>query len=161
MPRSEPSDAVRVGHFLAQQAEELTRIWRLARAEARPEVFPGLLDDVVVRFFSLAGDLLARTAEPEDAWPRLAGLVRWPPPLAPGELAEEWAVLLDVLSATCESVNAPGDVASWLERAVKACASGTAALDGGRDSACPGLVIALVFSPLEPPQPRSERDERA
>jgi hypothetical protein len=136
--------------FLRQQSDELTRIWRMARAAERPDVFPGCLDDVVVRFFARAANLLAGGAAPEDLWGDLCGLVRWPPALAPGELAEEWAILLEVLSAACESVNADPSVSAWVERAVAACQAGTSALAGGRGKAPRGIATALVFSPLEP-----------
>ncbi len=151
----------KVGLFLRQQSEELTRIWRLARASERPDVFPGLLDDVVGRFFERAAGLLDEGAPPEELWRGLRGLVRWPPPLSPGELTEEWAILLEVLSAACESVNADPAVSSWLTRAVAACEVGTTALGGGRDKAPGGIVTALVFSPLEPRHRRDEKGENA
>jgi hypothetical protein len=149
----------KVGLFLRQQAEELTRIWRMARASERPDVFPGLLDDVVGRFFDLSAELLERGAAPEELWPGLNGLVRWPPPLAPSELSQEWAILMEVISAACESVNADPAVASWLTRAVSACEVGTSALGGGRAKGPAGIVTALVFSPLEPRHNRDEKGE--
>lgn len=151
----------KVGLFLRQQSEELTRIWRLARASERPDVFPGLLDDVVARSFDHLSHLLVNGAAPEDAWSGLVGLVRWPPPLAPGELAREWAVLMDVLIAACESVNADPTVELWLARAVGACEAGTTALGGGRDKGPAGVVIAVVFSSLDPRPNRTERGESA
>lgn len=151
----------KVGLFLQQQSEELTRIWRMARASERPEVFPGLLDDVVGRFFARAADLLAGSAAPDELWRGLRGVVRWPPPIAPGELTEEWAILLEVLSAACESVNADPSVSTWLTRAVAACEVGTTALAGGRGKAPEGIVTALVFSPIEPRHRRDEKGENA
>ncbi len=139
----------KVGPFLRQQSEELTRIWRLARASERPDVFPGLLDDVVAQFFDHLGQLLVNGTAPEKAWSELVGLVRWPPPLAPGELTREWAVLMEVLSAACESVNADPTVELWLTRAVEACEAGTIALAGGRDKGPAGVVVAVVFSSLD------------
>ena len=65
----------KVGFFVRQHRDELTRIWRMARAEARPEVFPGLLDDVVGSFFETCADLLSRGAAPEEVWAGVAGLV--------------------------------------------------------------------------------------
>ncbi len=151
----------KVGLFLSQQAEELTRIWRLARAAERPDVFPGLLDDVVSRFFARTAELLSESAAPEDLWRGLSGLVRWPPPLAPGELTQEWSILMEVLSAACESVNADPSVSAWLARAVAACEVGTSALVGGRGKGPAGIVTALVFSPLEPRHRRDEKGESA
>ena len=153
--------AGKVGLFLRQQSDELTRIWRLARASERPDVFPGLLDDVVARFFARAADLLAENTPSDELWRGLCGVVRWPPPLAPGELTEEWGILLEVLSAACESVNADPSVASWLTRAVAACEVGTTALAGGRGKAPAGIVTALVFSPIEPRHRRDEKGENA
>ncbi len=151
----------KVGLFLRQQSEELTRIWRLARASERPDVFPGLLDDVVARLFDRLGHLLVNGSAPETTWSGLVGLVRWPPPLAPGELTREWAVLMEVLSAACESVNADPAVERWLTRAVGICEAGTTALGGGRDKGPAGVVIALVFSSLDPRHNRTERGESA
>lgn len=144
----------KVGAFMRQHLEELTRIWRLARAAARPEVFPGLLDGLVGPFFELCGDLLAAGRTPPEAWQELAGLLRWPPALAPGELEEEWGVVGEVLSAACESVNADPSVRAWLERATSACRDGTAALSTRRRLAPPGVVTALVYSPLTPRRAR-------
>jgi len=151
--------AAKVGPFLRQQTEELTRIWRLARASARPEVFPGLIDDLVPNFFDRAGELLATGAAPEEVWRGLAGLVRWATALAPGELTQEWAVLVEVLSATCESVNAEPAIAAWLTRAAAACEAGSVALSGGQGERPERIVIALVFSTLAPRQPRTEKEE--
>ncbi|HET9594622.1 MAG TPA: hypothetical protein VFP65_03525 [Anaeromyxobacteraceae bacterium] len=140
----------RVGGFLEQQAEELTRIWRLARADARRDVFPGLLDDLVQPFFSRAGTELAAGSPPEAVWRGLAGLVRWPPSVSPAEHTEEWALVLEVLRAACESVNAAPEAAAWLAQAAAAAEAGTAAL-AGRDAAAPeGIVVALVFTSAQP-----------
>ena len=140
----------RVGAFLQQQAEELTRIWRLARADARRDVFPGLLDDLVQAFFSRAGAELAAGTPPEAVWRGLAGVVRWPPSVAPSEHTEEWALMLEVLRAACESVNAAPDAAAWLAQAAAAAEAGTAALGGERAATPEGIVVAVVFSTAQP-----------
>jgi len=139
-----------VGAFLQQQAEELTRIWRLARADARRDVFPGLLDDLVLPFFSRAGEELAAGSPPEAVWRGLSGLVRWPLSVSPAEHTEEWALLLEVLRAACESVNAAPDAAAWLAQAAAAAEAGTAALAAGHAEAPEGIVVALVFSSAQP-----------
>jgi hypothetical protein len=149
-------DAGKVALFVCQQRDQLTRIWRLARAEARPGVFPGLLDGVVEGFFDVVAEQLDASAPPEAPWQALRGVVRWPPPLAPGELTEEWSVLREVLGAACESVNAAPAVAAWLAAAVAACEAGTAALADDRAGGPPGIVTALVYSSVEPRQPRPE-----
>ncbi len=151
----------KVGLFLHQQADELTRIWRLARATARPTVFPGLIDGLVQPFFERAGELLRGEAPPESVWQGLAGLVRWAPAIAPGEMTQEWAVLVEVLAAACESVNADPAVADWLARAASAGEAGTAALAGGKGTAPSGILTTIVFSSLTPRQPRAETEETA
>jgi hypothetical protein len=151
----------KVGHFLRQQSEELTRIWRLARTTARPTVFPGLLDGVVQPFFERAGELLLAGAPPEDVWQELSGVIRWAPAIGPGELTQEWAVLVEVLAAACESVNAEPTVAEWLARAAAAAEAGTTKLVGNRGAPPPGIVPAVVFSSVTPRQPRAETEETA
>jgi hypothetical protein len=151
----------RVGAFLAQQSEELTRIWRLARYDARRNVFPGLLDGLVQAFFVRAGAELAAGAPPDAVWRGLTGLVRWPPALSPAEHTEEWAILLEVLRAACESVNAAPDAAAWLAQAAAAADAGTAALSAGQGAVPEGVVVAVVFSTLQPRQaPVEEEDTR-
>ena len=86
------------------------------------------------------------------------GVVRWAPSLAPAELTHEWAVVMEVVTAACESVNAAPQAAEWLARAVGAAERGTAALDAGRGEAPSGIVTAVVFSNLSPRQPGVDRD---
>ncbi len=139
-----------VGAFLRQQGEELTRIWRVARASERPQVSFGLIDALVLPFFDGAGALLAAGAAPEDVWTGLSGLVRWPPKLVPMEHAREWALVLEVLAAACESVNAAPAVLLWLTRAVEVCRDGVARLRGdGPAEEAPGVVPVLVFAGYE------------
>jgi len=139
-----------VGQFLRQQGEELTRIWRVARASERPQVSFGLIDALVLPFFDRAGELLAAGAAPEEVWAGLSGLVRWPPKLLPMEHTREWALVLEVLGAACESVNAAPAVLTWLTRAVEVCRDGVASLRGeGSPEVAPGVVPVLVFSGYE------------
>ena len=152
--------AAKVGLFLRQQADELTRIWRLARVSARPAVFPGLLDGVVTPFFRTCGELLPQHRAPEEVWTELSGVVWWQTALAPAELVEEWAVMSEVVSAACEAVNAEPAVGEWLVRAIAACQTGTAALGSSRDQAPPGILAALVYSEVAPRRP-AEKDGAA
>jgi len=139
-----------VGSFLRQQGEELTRIWRGARASERPKVAFGLIDALVLPFFDGAGEQLASGAAPEAVWAGLSGLVRWPPQLAQAELALEWALVLEVLVAACESVNAAPEVLEWLSRAVEVCREGTVGLRGEATvKAASGVVPVLVFAGYE------------
>lgn len=147
-----------VGLFLEQQSEELLRIWRLARAAARSDVFPGLIDGVVGDFFARAGALLAGGAAPEEVWRELAGLVRWPLGVAPGELELEWGLVEEVLAATTESVNAAPEVSTWLSLAIAACRAGTPQLPF-RGAAPEAVVTAIVFSSVAPPAPRHGEEE--
>lgn len=147
-----------VALFLAQQGEELVRIWRLARATARPEVFPGLLDGVAAEFFARSGELLARGAPAEEVWRGLAGVVRWPTTIPADELDAEWVLVEQVLTATCESVNAAPEVAGWLLDAVGHCRLGVRQL--WEPGAAPEpIVAALVFSSVAPPPARHGTDD--
>ncbi len=139
-----------VGAFVGHKRDELTRIWRAARASARPETFPGLLDGVVPSFFDACADRLAREAPPEEVWAGLCGLVRWPPPLAAAEVNREWTLLAEVIGAVCESLNCRAEVARWLERAASACRDGMAAVAQRGAAAPAGLVLCVVHSPLAP-----------
>ena len=153
-----------VGLFLEQQSEELVRIWRLARTAARSDVFPGLLDGVLGPFFARAGELLAAGGQPTEVWRGLSGLVRWPLSVAPAEFDAEWALVEEVLSASCESVNAAPEVSAWLDGAVAVCHAGTARL-GERAKPQEGILTAegiltvLVFSSVEPPRSLRGEDE--
>jgi hypothetical protein len=151
-------EAERVGLFFCSQAEELTRIWRLARAATRPDVFPGLVDALVRPFFERSGELLARGGTPEDVWQGLVGLVRWPPALSPGELTHEWAVMVEVVGAGCESVNAAPAAAEWLTRAVAVAERGTVALAAGQGLAPEGVVTTVVFSSVSPRRPAASKE---
>jgi hypothetical protein len=151
-------DAARAATFLRQQAPELTRIWRLARTAARPDVFPGLLDGVVEPFFGACAELLRQGGAPQEVWTALEGLVRWPPSRSPAEQTLEWAVVRDVVAAACEAVNAAPAVAEWLARAVEEADGGTALL--GRPGSGPaGVVTAVVYSSVAPR--RRVRDDDA
>jgi hypothetical protein len=147
-----------VGRFLQQQAEELARVWRVARVGSRPDVFPGLIDGVVERVFSRAGRLLRDGAPPGELWPGLIGLIRWPVEGASSELAQEWALVAEVAAAACESLGASPPVAAWLEEAIGACQAGMRELERGTE-APPGIVTAVLFS-SHSTRHRAERETR-
>jgi hypothetical protein len=146
-----------VGAFLRHQAEELTRIWRLARHQGRKDVFPGCLDGVMGNFFSRLGALLESGAPPESAWLTLEGTMRWPPGIAPAELTGEWDGAREVLEAACESVNAAPEVMQWLVAAIDAAKAGTEQLDAGRSPGCPENVVTLLVLGSYAPSPRRAR----
>lgn len=145
----------KAGAFLIQQTDELTRIWRVARAVARPTVFPGLADDLVWRFFPLAGELLSTGGPAEGVWQQLVGVVRWSPRLAPQEIDREWAIVGEILTAVCESVNAEPMVAEWLDQAIRACSAGSATLAATGGHPPPGILTTVVFSTVAPRQQRT------
>lgn len=134
------------GRAIEQSAEELLRIWRLARAAARRDVFPGLLDGVMGAFFARCGRLLAKGGEPDDVWQRLVGIVRWSPHHGARELTGEWAIAMEVLSAACESFEADPKVAEWLARAVAAAEKGTAAIAERRGNPARPDGVVLLFT---------------
>ncbi len=144
--------AVPSGRAIEQSAEEILRIWRLARHSARREVFPGLLDGVMGAFFARCGRLLAEDGEPESVWPGLVGIVRWSPRLGTRELTGEWAVAMQVLAAACESFQADPAVGEWLVRAVAAAEKGTALLAERRSKPHrpDGIVILFTYGALGP-----------
>lgn len=142
------------GRAIEQSAEELLRIWRLARAAARREIFPGLLDGVMGAFFARCGSLLADKGVPEDVWPGLVGIVRRPPGNAGRELTGEWAIAMEVLTAACESFQADPKVAEWLTRAVATAEKGTASIRGrrGKLPRPEGILLLETYGGLAPPR---------
>ena len=148
------------GRAIEQSAEELLRIWRLARAAARREIFPGLLDCVMGAFFARCGQLLAGNGEPENVWPGLVGIVRWSPQHGARELTGEWAIAMEVLTAACESFQADPKVAEWLARAVAAAEKGTSTIGERRGGTAEpnGVVLLTVYGGLGAPRrgPRGE-----
>jgi hypothetical protein len=145
------------GKAIAQSADELARIWRLARAPARPDIFPGLLDGVMQAFFSRAGQLMASGQDPEKVWHGISGIVCWAPKVGAKELTQEWAVAMEVLTAACESLEAEPQVAQWLARAIAEAEKGTASLQDPKPDQPPpkGVVTVLLFGEL---RPRRRRD---
>lgn len=146
-----PADAVQSGKAIEAGAEELLRIWRLARAAAKRELAPGLLDDVMGAFIARAGKLLQENAAPDEVWNGLSGVVRVSPKKGAPALTEEWAIAMEVLAAACEALEADATVGDWLARAVARAEQGTTALAGG-GAAEHGIVPVYVYTdpPLSP-----------
>jgi len=138
------------GRILEQSAEELRRIWRLARAASRTGVFPGMLDGVVASFFACAGRTLSAGGEPADAWRTASGTVRFSARLGAAELTAEWAVAMEVLAAVCESFGAEPAVAEWLARAVADGERATAGLPAG--ALPPSMLAVRVLGDMPPPR---------
>lgn len=152
--------AVPSGRAIEQSAEELLRIWRLARATARREV-PALLDGVMGAFFARCGQLLAGGSGPEEVWPGLVGIVRWPPRDGARELTGEWAIAMEVLTAACESFGADPKVAEWLTRAVATAERGTAVIRErrGKPPRPEGILLLSLHGELAPPRRGAKDDE--
>ena len=138
-------DAAQGGKAIEQKAPELLRIWRLVRATARPQVFPGLLDGVMGDFLARAGKMLAAGEGPEEVWRGLTGVIRLSPALGTKELTGEWAVAMEVLSAACESLDTEPEVGEWLARAVAEVERGTTAMVKDPYLAKPDGVVAIVI----------------
>lgn len=141
--------AGRAGEALAMAASELARIWRSARAEARPGVFPGLADGLVASFVTVAGEALVRGTAPEDVYPRLEGVVRLDPARigrAEEELRAEWRLLGEVLAAACDALEAGPDATDRVARAVE---HSRRALERVREGPLPaGVLRVYVLSAL-------------
>ena len=148
-----------VAFFVRAHQGELTRIWREARAIARPRVFPGLIDGVVESFFDTCGAVLAAGGRPEEVWPALRGVVRRATGHVPGEVHREWALLWEVLAAATEAVSCDEDSREWLKGAATDCRYGTASLISGLERCPPELLVAVVLSPFVTPRVRQERRE--
>jgi hypothetical protein len=139
----------RAGDAIAASAGELVRLWRATRSQARPRVFPGLLDGLVEDLFVCLGEALARGQDPALLWPGLAGVVRIDPhdrERVRKELDAEWDVADGVLRAACDALDAGDDVREWITRAVVLARAGTRTLDEGGGP--PGIVIAWALSGL-------------
>ncbi|BDG02786.1 hypothetical protein [Anaeromyxobacter oryzae] len=143
-------DGRRAGEALATAASELTRIWRAARAEASPDVFPGLSDGLVERFVAGLGEALVLGRPAEDVWARAEGVVRLDPAasgLAEDELRAEWRLVGEVIAAACDALEAGPEVTDVAARAVELARGGLESIRGGGP---PAIVRVVSFSPLRP-----------
>jgi hypothetical protein len=150
-------DVRRTGEAIGAAAAELTRIWRAARLEARPDLFPGTLDAVVEPFIAGVGEALVLGREPEEVWGGLTGVVR-ADGRAPGGAEDlwlaEWRLLAEVLAAACEALQAPADVPDQVARAVEEARRGTEDLLEGAGP--DGVLVVWTlggFRPRGPPLP--------
>jgi hypothetical protein len=144
-------DARAAGQALQAVAPELTRIWRQVRAEARPGVFPGLVDGVVEALLREAGAALERGEDLAGTWAATAGVVRTDardPAAAEREIAIEWLILGEVLAAAYDALQTPAPARAALARAVDAARAAAPDLARGRGSS--GILVVRVLSPLAP-----------
>jgi hypothetical protein len=139
-------DARRAGDALSASAVDLARVWRAARAAARPEAFPGLLDGVVETFLAAAGLALAGGRDPALVWPATAGIVRLPADerRTRAELDAEWDLLEDVLAAALRALDADDGALEWMRRAVVLARAGARGL--GTPGGPPGVLAVRLLS---------------
>jgi hypothetical protein len=151
-------DPARTGEALLATAGELHRIWRSARAELRPDVFPGLADGAVGALLDAAARALAAGgADPEAIYAGVGAVVRIDPrdrPWSEAEVANEWRLAREVLRATCAALDAAAPARDLLVAAAEAGARGAAALVSGRGPAA--ILVVAQRSGFAPPR-RSER----
>lgn len=144
-------EARRAGEALAQAAAELARIWRAARLEAPPEVFPGALDGVVESLVAAVGEALVMGRSPADAWGRAEGVVRVDPDPARTDATFRAEIRLvgEVLASACEALRASAEVTDFVAQAVEATRQALEALvDGGRPPA--GVLVVTLASRFRP-----------
>jgi hypothetical protein len=148
-----PLDHVKAGKVLGHAAPELLRVWRLARATARPQVFPGLLDGLMGDFLRRAARLLQQGAAPEEVWSGACGTLRWSADAGADEMTAEWALALEVISAAIDSADFDPAIGAWLARAVASAEAATGAMRGPSAApAPPGVLLVKMFSSLARPQ---------
>jgi hypothetical protein len=142
-------DSRRVGDAIAAGAADLAGIWRATRREMRPEVFPGVVDGILVDFLTRAGEALAAGRDPALVWPETTGVVRVDPK-APfrsvDEIEAEWDLVAEVLAASCEALRADTAAAEWLSRAILFARAGARNV---QERAAPrGILIVWALSGL-------------
>jgi len=144
-------DTRRTGEAIAAAAGHLARIWRQARAEAWPAVFPGVLDGVVEPFLARVGEALATGQDPAAVWQGLVGIARLDRAQdgrAEEAMHGEWRLLGEVLAAAAEALGADAESADLAARAVEEGRRGTAALREGPRPA--GVLVVRLLSGLRP-----------
>ncbi len=139
----------RVGDAIAAGAADLVGIWRASRREARPQIFPGVLDGILMDFFSRAGEALASGKDPALVWPETTGVIRVDP-AAPfrsvDEVEAEWDLVAQVLVASCEALGAEREAAEWLSRVILFARAGARSV---HERAAPrGILIVWALSGL-------------
>lgn len=151
-------DPVHAGEALQATAGELHRIWRAARAQVRPQVFPGLADDATGRLLDRAAEALLEGAEDARApYRHLGAIVRLDPrhpDSSEAEIETEWRLLAEVLRATCEALDAGDATRDFLARAVEAAREGASELVRGNGP--PGILRVQQLSGFAPPRRRRD-----
>ncbi|HSN92678.1 MAG TPA: hypothetical protein VLS93_15715 [Anaeromyxobacteraceae bacterium] len=151
-------DLRRSGEALLATSGELLRIWRAARAEVRPGVFPGLADGLVAAVLERAAQRLsAGGGDAADPYRGAVALVRADPrvpAISAEEIETEWRVLAAVLRAVCDALDVEEEPRAFLARVVEVARADAEALAHGRGPA--GVLVVGQLSGFEPP--RKKRD---
>ncbi len=143
-------DLRRSGDALSAAAGELARVWRTARAAARPGCFPGLLDGIIEPFFAVTAEALAEERDPALVWMSLTGVVRVDARdrgRTLDELDAEWDAAEGVFRAACSALDAGDAVTGWISRAVVIARADSRTLLVGRGPR--GILVVKVFSALD------------
>jgi hypothetical protein len=150
------TDPRSAGEAIAASAPELARLWRAMRLQARPGVWPGLLDGIASDLVRRVGEGLAGGTDPCLAWIGVEGLVRLDARArerSREEIDAECDALESVLAGACEALAGGEDVRDWIARALAAVRDGVRAL--GEGGAPPGVVVAWWLSGLPAPRRRA------
>jgi hypothetical protein len=137
-----------MAEVLSVQADEILRIWRLARHSMRPDTLPGLCDGVLQSFFASLGGLLSSGAEPSRVLGALRGTLRVPPGSGEAAVHDEWEDVRQVLRATCQSLGALPNVGDWLDEAARAAQDAALKVARREPAAQPHILRLVVFSGL-------------
>ena len=143
-------DPRRVGDALFTSAPDLARVWRAARAAARPSAFPGLLDGIIESYLATAGEALAAGSSPAVVWPATTGVVRIDakdPAREAEELEGEWDLVSEVFVAALGALDADDEAVAWAERAIVLARAAARSL---RSDAPPGILVAHLHSRNKP-----------
>ena len=147
-------DHRRTGEALLATSGELLRIWRSARAQVRPGVFPGLADGLVAAVLERAAQrLTSGGGDPADPYRGAVALVRVDPrvrSVSAEEIDTEWRVLGEVLRATCDALDVADAPRRFLANVVEVARADAEALAEGRGPA--GVLVVGQVSGFEPPR---------
>ncbi len=153
--------ARRAGDAIARAAPDLARIWRGARRQARPQVFPGLIDGIVEDFFARAGEALGDGRDPALVWPQTVGTMRVDPRAifrSLDEIEVECDLAQEVLASAARALGAGPEATEWLARAVVIARNGARTVHAGLGP--PGVVLVWAVSGLASTPPDARIDER-
>ncbi|MFT3912549.1 MAG: hypothetical protein QM704_00245 [Anaeromyxobacteraceae bacterium] len=146
------ASAAEAGAMLERHAEDAVRLWRSARRQARPGVFPGTLDELVGPFVRAVGTTLIDEREPSAVWERVAGVLRCPREGASAEHEIEWTIAGEVAAAVAEALGVGQEVRLHAVAAARACAEASRRL-AQQPGPSHGPVLKLLVATK--PHPRT------